>query len=194
MKALIKVFLAIATLCYPFLVYWGAKSFSGDFFQGALVALACLYFVSARSGNKLSWVWVGVCLALSVWLLLRDDLLPARLYPVAISLGLCGLFCWSLFHPPTVIERIARLKDPELPVQAVAYTRQVTKVWIGFFIFNASVSAYSSVYLSNELWLLYNGFISYVLMGCLFAGEWLLRRQVRRQVQRSLHSDKSNSR
>lgn len=33
----------------------------------------------------------------------------------------------------------------------------------------------------EEAWALYNGFISYLLMGLMFAGEWLIRRRVRRR-------------
>src|SRR2546423_11913745 len=39
------------------------------------------------------------------------------------------LFRSSLFRPPTVVERLARLRNPELPAAGVRYTRQVTQVW-----------------------------------------------------------------
>ena len=74
-----------------------------------------------------------------------------------------------------MVERIARIHEPDLPPSGVAWTRKVTQVWCGFFLFNATVSAYTALYGSLQTWTWYNGFVSYVLMGCLFAGEFVLR-------------------
>jgi len=61
----------------------------------------------------------------------------------------------------------------------VAYTRRVTQVWCGFFVLNGSVALVTALWASDATWALYNGLISYCLMGCLFAGEWLVRRKVK---------------
>jgi uncharacterized membrane protein len=76
-----------------------------------------------------------------------------------------------------MIERFARLSCPELPLAGIQYTRRVTAVWCLFFILNGSVAA-ASAFSTREWWLLYNGLISYLLMGALYLGEWLVRRQV----------------
>ncbi|MDP4840293.1 MAG: AMP-binding protein, partial [Alphaproteobacteria bacterium] len=55
------------------------------------------------------------------------------------------------------------------------YTRNVTKVWVGFCLLNAVLS-YTTVRSGNlEIWTLYNGVISYGLMGILLGGEFLFR-------------------
>jgi uncharacterized membrane protein len=36
------------------------------------------------------------------------------------------------------------------------------------------------MYTSLEVWALYNGLLAYLLMGAMFAGEWLVRRKVMR--------------
>lgn len=77
-----------------------------------------------------------------------------------------------------MIERFARLRHPDLPEAGVHYTRQVTQVWCGFFFVNALVAAWTAVAVSREAWALYNGLIAYVLMGTLFAGEWLVRQRL----------------
>ncbi|AFK64544.1 hypothetical protein TKWG_24995 [Advenella kashmirensis WT001] len=81
----------------------------------------------------------------------------------------------------SVVERIARSQEPNLPQSAVPYTRTVTKIWIAFFILNGSTTylLWQSGYF--HAWSLYTGFISYVLMGLLFAGEWLYRRHYKRK-------------
>ncbi len=45
-----------------------------------------------------------------------------------------ALFSASLLQKQTLVERLARLQEPELPDSGVRYTRTVTKVWCGFFL------------------------------------------------------------
>jgi len=101
-----------------------------------------------------------------------------RLYPVAVNLGMLLLFGLSLRHPPSMIERFARLGQADLPPTAVRYTRRVTQVWCAFFVCNGLLATYTAVWTSRDIWALYNGLIAYLLMGTLFAGEWLLRRRL----------------
>jgi uncharacterized membrane protein len=88
------------------------------------------------------------------------------------------LFGCSLWRPPTVVERIARLTRPDLPASGVAYTRKVTWVWCGFFVVNAAAAAWTAVYGSLEMWTLYNGLLAYLAIATLFLIEWLIRRRV----------------
>lgn len=104
-----------------------------------------------------------------------------RFYPVAVNGVLLLLFGASLWRGPPVAERLARLREPDLPPAAVHYTRQVTRAWCAFFLVNGGLALYTALTASLEVWALYNGVIAYLLMGCLFAGEWLLRRRVRRR-------------
>ena len=76
-----------------------------------------------------------------------------------------------------MIERFARLQDPNLPEVAISYTRKITKIWRVFFIVNGATSIITTQ-LNIEYWTLYNGFISYILMGTLLGGEWLYRKMV----------------
>lgn len=116
---------------------------------------------------------------LAIWLgykhIKLQLLLPLQLYPVLISVIMLCLFAYSLIFPPSFIERIARLSESELPLQAVFYTRRVTQVWCVFFVFNGGVALATALWASPAVWSLYNGVISYLLMGLLFAGEYLVR-------------------
>lgn len=48
-------------------------------------------------------------------------------------------------------------------------------MWCVFFIVNGGFSVYTALYWSRASWALYNGFIAYLLIGALLAGEWLWR-------------------
>ena len=67
-----------------------------------------------------------------------------------------------------------------MPPAGVAYTRRVTQVWLFFLLANGGV-ALATVFAGREIWMLWNGLVSYLLMGALLTGEWLYRRHARRQ-------------
>ena len=54
-----------------------------------------------------------------------------KLYPVGMSLGALLIFALTLYKPPSMIERFARLVEPDLPESGVQWTRKVTMVWLG---------------------------------------------------------------
>jgi uncharacterized membrane protein len=105
--------------------------------------------------------------------------LAVRLYPVFMNLAMLLAFGSTLVKPPTMIEIMARVWEPDLPDSGVRYTRNVTIVWVMFFAVNGSIALWTSLYAGWQLWALYNGGIAYVAMGLLFAGELLVRRRVR---------------
>lgn len=107
--------------------------------------------------------------------------MPLQFYPVLINLILLVVFGISLIRPPTMVERLARLREPNLPPAAIIYTRRVTQVWCGFFIVNASISFAIQLWASPATWSLYNGVISYLLIGLLFGGEYLVRLRYKRR-------------
>ncbi|WP_240538659.1 COG4648 family protein [Halomonas sp. SH5A2] len=105
-----------------------------------------------------------------------------RAYPVAINALMLAVFLTSLWRGMPIVERIARLKEPDLPPAGVAYTRRVTWAWCGFFVINGSIATWTAVYADLATWTLYNGVISYGLIALMFAGEWLLRHRLRRSL------------
>lgn len=101
-----------------------------------------------------------------------------RLHPAAMNLGMLLLFGVSLHVPPSMVERFARLHEPDLPAEGVAYTRRVTQAWCAFFVANGVLATWTALYASRDVWALYNGLIAYLLMGAFFSIEWLVRRRV----------------
>ena len=122
---------------------------------------------------------LALALAYCVLLATSGENALLRWYPTLISLFLLATFGLSLRFGPPMVERIARAREPDLPAAAIPYTRKVTWVWIGFFVFNATLSAGLTMWASLRWWTLYNGLIVYFIMGALFAGEWLLRRRMK---------------
>ncbi len=108
--------------------------------------------------------------------------LGMRAYPVAVNAVMLAIFLSSLWRGMPVIERLARLREPELPAAGVRYTRNVTWAWCGFFILNGAIASWTALYASLATWTLYNGAISYGLIAVMFTGEWLVRHQLRSRL------------
>lgn len=165
----------------PFVVYFALQRF-----EPRVVGLALLALLLTRLPRRmLTAVWAagwrallaaGSVLAIAALLWLANDPAWVRSYPVVINALLFTAFALSLARPPSVVERIARLRHGTLPPEAVAYTRRVTQLWCAFFAANGAIAAWTAFAASPEIWVLYNGLVAYLLIGALFAGEWTYRR------------------
>jgi uncharacterized membrane protein len=193
MSRLLKVAALALTFAYPFVV-WGGLTWLGKHLDerqtllalaGALAVIFALRLIVgalapagakplARAGTALAVAGVALA-ALSV--LLREGGLLLW-YPVAVNTVFLALFGGSLVRPPPLVERLARLRTPDLPPPAVRYTRRVTQVWCIFFVVNGSIAAGTCLYGDLQIWTLYNGLLSYVLIGLLAGAEFLVRRSV----------------
>src|SRR5258706_7958258 len=172
--------IAVLTLAYPLLVSLGLSRFEPRWLATLLAGLA---IARALAGRERVWLAAAAgALCLAIVTAMANVALPLKLYPVVVNLALLAVFAFSLVSPPSVIERLARLREPDLPPQAVRYTVQVTRVWCGFFTCNGLAALATALWASDATWALYNGLIAYLLIGLLFAGEWLVRRRVRSKI------------
>jgi uncharacterized membrane protein len=177
---LLNVIFAALTILYPFVVYLTIGHLEPRILALILlVVYGTRYLLGRRNApTYAAWLFAGVA-SFAVFVFAMGSQTTLYYYPVLINLILFVLFGYSILYPPTVIERIARLREPDLPASGVAYTRKVTLVWLAFFLVNGSVALATAIHGNLALWSLYNGLIAYLLMGLLFAGEFLVRRQVR---------------
>lgn len=171
-------------LAYPLAVYWGLTRWGGSALLVLLLVTFALRLLPGAAPVR-EWLLLGRLLAcIGLLLTALSALFSAQhwllYYPLAVSLALLGLFGWSLGQPMSLVERLARLTDPELPPAGVRYTRTVTRVWCGFFLVNGALAAATIWHGDLALWSLYNGLISYLLMGLLMGGEYLVRLRVKR--------------
>ncbi len=163
--------LAVATLGYPFLVV-GALSYGlGEWL--AMVMLALLLLRSWLQPQQRLISLAGMLL-IGAYAITRNEVL-LHWYPVLINATMLLLFALSLRQQQSMIECLARLRQPTLPVAARPYLRRVTQVWCGFFVINGSIAATTVLLANQQLWLWYNGFIAYLLMALLLLAEWLIR-------------------
>lgn len=149
--------------CLPYImaVLWGIKSLQAVGFQRFFAMVMSLILVTigiTRTVETMYW------------------------YPVIISLMMLAIFGSSLWSSQSIIERLARLQTPDLPQKGVIYTRKVTQVWCLFFILNATITATLILWEQFEYWAIYTGIVSYIFIGLLMGGEWLVRQWVMKKV------------
>ncbi|QWD07916.1 DNA gyrase subunit B [Polynucleobacter paneuropaeus] len=98
-------------------------------------------------------------------------------YPVMVNAVLLSVFVSSLYRPQTIVEKIARLRDPRFSDLEIPYARKVTIAWALFFVINGCVALITVLIEDKFYWSIYNGAISYLLMGLMFAGELYCRKR-----------------
>lgn len=175
MKIVIQLMLGLVMVVYPFAVVWALKQGYLLWASVALMVIAVVrYILKPNTLFAPLTILAVLCGAFSLSL---EHELGLKLYPVLMSVGALGIFAFTLAYPPSMIERFARLHQPDLPKSGIRWTRNVTKVWCGFFLINALIALATVLWANQEVWAIYNGFISYVLMGILLLGEWLLRKR-----------------
>lgn len=181
MSILLKITIAMVILLYPIAIYFGLQHLEPKHLALALGVLVILRALLTNNQllKAVKGLWVVILIAglgVSSLSYFNNTQLGLKLYPVIITASFLIVFSYSLLKPPSVIERLARLQEPDLPEEGVIYTKKVTLVWCVFFVFNILASLYTVFYTSTEIWTLYNGLISYVLMGTLFLSELLYRK------------------
>ncbi len=177
---LLPIALAAAGLLYPFAVY----ALIGWLPPGLLLAIPLaliagrLAMARGRPALKPFTPILAAVAAITLCLAFADRMIAVKAYPILMSAGMAGAFGRSLLAPPTLIELFASLRTPAPSREARAYMRKVTWAWFLFLSLNSLISALTLASGEMRLWTLYNGLISYLLMGLLFGVEWLIRRRV----------------
>ncbi|RTE65955.1 hypothetical protein EH243_09745 [Amphritea opalescens] len=179
MSNIVKITLLILTLGYPFIVYWGLQSFNAALLLPLLALVLALRWLAGAQSNDRKVILVSV-MGVALVAIIGGIQQGLMFYPVLVNFSMLIIFASSLYARQTVVEKMARIKEPNLSPQGVDYTRKVTRVWCAFFVLNGGISAATAIWASEQVWMLYNGLIAYLLIGFLMAAEWVVRQRVKR--------------
>lgn len=111
-----------------------------------------------------------------------------KLYPVAVCATFLFFFATSLVSPPSIVFRFATMQDKSIlksphKARVERYCKTVTIVWCAFFVLNIAAAVYTAFFCSEKIWSVYNGGISYLIMGMIFAIEFFVRMRVNKKMQ-----------
>lgn len=186
----IPLLTGLMLLAWPFLIGFGLTHNSLPWLLPVMALLLLLRLRQARR-NTGPMRYVVQCVALAgIALCAASYLLKTHqwllFYPVVVNHVMLAVFGGSLWTAMPLVERLARLREPNLPPEGVRYTRRVTLVWCGFFIGNGAMALYTVLHGDMHLWTLWNGMVAYILMGTLMAAEWLVRQRV---IKKEMHNE-----
>ena len=174
------VFVGLIAL-YPFVIYFGIRILPATFFALLLAVVVALRAAVIRPEER--------AMVLPLTLLLLAYAAGAAIvgrtqallyYPVLVNAILCGTFAWSLRTGDPLLLRIVRARGIPMSRHGPPYLRRLTSVWAVFFAMNALVALWTTT-TTLKTWTLYNGLISYVLVGTLMLCEWLYRIHYKRK-------------
>lgn len=104
-----------------------------------------------------------------------------KFYPIAVNFFFFSLFFISNFKHKPVIQIIAEKIDGGLPNKLIIYTRRLNYVWSVVTGINLLFSILT-LYTNNTFWALYNGCLSYFLIGTTFLIEYPIRIWYKRRL------------
>lgn len=180
----------VLTIAYPVLVFLSLVVFHLPLRIIALAMLVLALAFFAVSGRKKGPFPFAMAL-LAIIVLATHSEAVLKFYPVLINAGMLTLFAISLAKKDPIIFRFAKLGNKRVATHPARgairrYCICVTWVWICFFIGNGSIALYTIAAKDTTLWALYNGLISYLIMGILFGGEAIMRHIVNHNLEKTI--------
>jgi uncharacterized membrane protein/acyl-CoA synthetase (AMP-forming)/AMP-acid ligase II len=199
MKTFFRILFYVVAAVYPVLIFTFlvVLKLPVRILSLFIMALAFAVFLSATGKKKnadgqkiFDWkplLSSALFLTAGLFCFFTNQTIFLKLYSVAISVTFLGVFGSTLFLPPNIVFRFATLQDKSIKgslaeKRVQAYCRKVTVAWCMFFICNGSISVFTAFCSSDKVWSIYNGGISYVLMGLMFAVEFIIRKQVNKKM------------
>lgn len=171
---LLKALFITLMVAYPFMVFAAlCQGISLRVLSLLFLLVLCVQFINAR---RWSVFLGGLCLVLLLFIFQNELFLKA--YPVLTNSLLALTFLLSLKSTPA-IEHFARKMNVKMTKDKRAYCRKATLAWGVFLSINALIS-FATVFASIEVWTLYNGFISYILIGLMAASEFVARKRTQK--------------
>jgi len=175
-----KWLLGLVGALYPLLIAAGLVRF-----EPRTVALPVLGLILARAWlgrhalarlpRATSVAGVAALATLAAFAALANSEASLLLLPACVSLALMSFGLSTLIAGRPLIESLARMQVDSLSEPEVRYCRQITWVWVGFLAANGAAIVALALLGQRSHWALYTGVISYLLIGALFASEYVYR-------------------
>lgn len=170
-----KFLFGIFIVAYPFVVFYALQQNIAVKFIG-LVLLIAVLFSFIRNKNKYM-LTLGLTLCFCVIFFNQEIFL--KLYPVLMNACVCGIFALSLRKTPVITQIAQKMCKKPLEKHQLIYTKHATQAWAIFMFINTIIS-FITIFLSTKIWTVYNGFISYILIGIMMLCEYTIRKRINR--------------
>ncbi len=166
-------------ILYPLIVFCGLT-----YFDVRLTAIVLLLFagrrfivllVSHRSTSRIVLIQAILMATIIAGAAASGSAFVLHVTPFVVSLTFIAMFALSLRNTP-LIERFARLQEPDLPPEKVVYCRNLTTLWVGILALNSTLLLVASLCRDDAVWAILVGPVSYGMLGLVFAIEYPFRK------------------
>lgn len=174
-SVVLRIIFVVILALYPIFVFFGLRVLPPGVVGLVLAVLLMIRFgvirLTERSTALPGFIVLFLYAAASALLGSTQMLLY---YPVLVNALLLVLFAGSLRSKEPLLIRIVRARGTPVGEHASRYLTRLTAIWAGFFLVNGLVSVWTTT-TSMEIWTIYNGVISYLIIGVLASAEWIYR-------------------
>ena len=198
-----KILFIIASIIYPVIVFvcLVVLKMPVKVLSLFVIFIALVYLLVATGGrgslkskvkkNSKFILSASLLVAGGVVCIATGKTLFIKLYPLVMNIVFLFTFSSTLFIRPNICFRLACLKDKNLATSLIAsrvedYCHSVTLVWCIFFVINGTIALFTILSGNDKMWSIYNGGISYALMGIIFAVEFIIRMVVNSKMPKSI--------
>ena len=180
MQVVLKIISGLFLFASPWVLYWTLSQ--GDVKVASITLVAWVIVrtipivMAAKQEQRRAAMQlpvIALVFALLGWISSNGTWLLVLPAATQATFGLT--FLRSLSGTP-LIEHFARMVKPELTAGEQAHCRAWTRVWGYYLIALAALGLVLAVVASLAVWTIYVGVISYVMVGVLFAIEYVVRK------------------
>lgn len=180
MKKLLGVISALFVIASPWVLYWTLSQQRIDVAAAVLIGWVIVRTIpivlSARREQRAAALQLpAIALVFAVLGWLWNSATCLLVLPSATQAAFGFAFLRSLAGVP-LIEHFARMVKPELSAGELAHCRRWTRIWGGYLIALAALGLVLARWAPLRVWTVYVGALVYVLVGALFAVEYVIRK------------------
>ena len=202
-----KILFGALAILYPLLVFCALVVFNLPvrYLSIGIIAFAVAYSViNSRhsTGRRSAALFVSpaiLCVIGAVSLCMGDSPLVLKLYPALADLAYLTIFTTSFFAPPPLADYFIEIFDRSIKdripqPQFARYCFRATLVWCVFFVIDGVIALLTVFFGSDIIWAIYNSGITYVIMGFIFFGEFILLKMIakRHRPEKDGAAEKTN--
>ncbi len=181
MKTALSILSTLFVIASPWVLYVTLSQERVDIAAFALVGWVAVRAIaivaSAEPAQRRAALQLpGIALVFALLGLVSHERVFLMILPSATQAAF-GLTFWrSLAQPVPLVEHFARMVKKDLSDGEVAHCRQWTRIWAIYLWVLAAIGLVLAATVSLAVWTAYVGVVSYVLVGILFAVEYVQRK------------------
>jgi uncharacterized membrane protein len=180
-------------ILYPVLVFSALVIFklSIRYLSVFIIALAVAYFLVHRHNYRgkhtiVVFISPAILCCIGIICLITKSSLTLKIYPALADLIYFVIMGTSILIPPPLVFYFLNMFDKKIkdhiePRFFERYCRNAAIIWCVFFVFDGIVSIVTVFLGSDIVWGIYNGGITYVLMGMIFLGEYFILKMIEKK-------------